>query len=140
LADKTESSVSTENAPAPKPTVLVVEDDPLVRTTVSDYLRDCDYHVIEATDASEAMTVLNTGTHIDIVFSDCELPGSTGGVGLARWIRQNSRHVRLAIVLCSGGRIAAADVSPEIFVKKPYSLDKIVTLFSTLLKKPDENL
>jgi CheY-like chemotaxis protein len=40
-------------------TILVVEDDVLVRMPISQYLRDCGYKVIEATNAEEAKTILS---------------------------------------------------------------------------------
>jgi CheY-like chemotaxis protein len=39
-------------------TILVVEDDVLIRMPIAQYLRDCGYRVIEAVSADEAMTVL----------------------------------------------------------------------------------
>ena len=71
-------------------TVLVVEDDVLIRMPIAEYLRDCGYRVIEAVSADEAMTVLmHKETQVDIVFSDIEMPGSTDGFGLSKWIRDN---------------------------------------------------
>ena len=64
-------------------TILVVEDDVLVRMPIAQYLRDCGYKVIEAVNAEEAMTVLlHKETLVDIVFSDIEMPGSVDGFGL----------------------------------------------------------
>jgi len=71
-------------------TILVVEDDVLIRMPIADYLRDCGYRVIEAVSADEAMSVLmHQETQVDIVFSDIEMPGSTDGFGLSKWIRDN---------------------------------------------------
>jgi DNA-binding NtrC family response regulator len=71
-------------------TILVVEDDVLIRMPIAQYLRDCGYRVIEAVSADEAMTVLmHKETHVDMVFSDIEMPGSTDGFGLSKWIRDN---------------------------------------------------
>ena len=71
-------------------TILVVEDDVLIRMPIAEYLRDCGYRVIEAVSADEAMTVLmQKETQVDIVFSDLEMPGSTDGFGLSKWIRDN---------------------------------------------------
>ena len=71
-------------------TILVVEDDVLIRMPIAQYLRDCGYRVIEAVSADEAMTVLmHKETQIDIVFSDIEMPGSTDGFGLSKWMRDN---------------------------------------------------
>jgi DNA-binding NtrC family response regulator len=75
--------------PVPE-TILVVEDDILVRMPISRYLRDCGYKVIEAADAEEAVTVLShKETVIGIVFTDIEMPGALDGFGLAQWIREH---------------------------------------------------
>jgi DNA-binding NtrC family response regulator len=71
-------------------TILVVEDDVLIRMPIAQYLRDCGYRVIEAVSADEAMTVLiHKETQVDMVFSDIEMPGSTDGFGLSKWMRDN---------------------------------------------------
>jgi DNA-binding NtrC family response regulator len=71
-------------------TILVVEDDVLIRMPIAQYLRDCGYKVIEAVSADEAMAVLlHPETAIDVVFSDIEMPGSVDGFGLATWIREH---------------------------------------------------
>jgi DNA-binding response OmpR family regulator len=99
-------------------TILVVEDDVLVRMPISQYLRDCGYKVIEAANADEAMTVLlHEETIIDIVFTDVEMPGTLDGFALARWVREHRpsvdvimggtlpRTVEQAKELCDGGPI-----------------------------------
>jgi CheY-like chemotaxis protein len=83
---------------------------------IADYLRDCGYRVIEAVSADEAMTVLmHKETQVDIVFSDIEMPGSTDGFGLSKWIRDNRpgidviltgtvpRALKAAKALCDDG-------------------------------------
>ena len=71
-------------------TVLLVEDEVLVRMPIAQYLRDCGYKVIEAVNADEAMAVLlHKDTVVDFVFSDIEMPGAIDGFGLAKWIREH---------------------------------------------------
>ena len=71
-------------------TVLLVEDEVLVRMPIAEYLRDCGYKVIEAVNADEAMAVLlHKDTVVDFVFSDIEMPGAIDGFGLAKWIREH---------------------------------------------------
>jgi DNA-binding NtrC family response regulator len=71
-------------------TILIVEDDVLVRMPIAQYLRDCGYKVIEAVNADEAMAVLlHQETTVDVVFSDIEMPGAIDGFGLAKWIREH---------------------------------------------------
>jgi DNA-binding NtrC family response regulator len=68
-------------------TILVVEDDVLVRMPIAQYLRDCGYKIIEAVNAQEAMTVLlHQETVVHLVFSDIE---ATDGFGLTKWIREH---------------------------------------------------
>jgi DNA-binding NtrC family response regulator len=71
-------------------TVLLVEDEVLVRMPIAEYLRDCGYKVIEAVNADEAIAVLlHKDTVVDFVFSDIEMPGAVDGFGLAKWIREH---------------------------------------------------
>ena len=67
-------------------TILVVEDEVLIRWVVAEYLRECGYQVIEAADAGEAVKLLRTAaTEVDLVFSDVQLgdglDGHAGGLG-----------------------------------------------------------
>jgi CheY-like chemotaxis protein len=93
-------NVSDEPVPAPPPTILVVEDEILVRTVIAAYLRDCGFDVVEAGNADEAVRVLEAGIRIDIVFSDVNMPGSLDGFGPAQWLRRE--RPRLKIILTSG--------------------------------------
>jgi CheY-like chemotaxis protein len=73
-------------------TVLVVEDEVLLRLSIAAYLRDCGYSVIEAADADEAVLVLKQpDLDIDVLFTDIEMPGAMDGFGLAQWTRANRR-------------------------------------------------
>jgi DNA-binding NtrC family response regulator len=73
-------------------TILVVEDEVLVRMPIAQYLRDCGYQVIEAANADEAITVLShKETVVDVVFTDIDMPGALDGFGLAKWVREH-RH------------------------------------------------
>jgi DNA-binding response OmpR family regulator len=100
-------------------TVLVVEDDILLRLSIAAYLRDCGYRVIEAADADEAVMVLKRpDLGVDILFSDVEMPGSMDGFGLAQWTRANRpgldiilagsvpRAVNAATTLCEDGPVS----------------------------------
>lgn len=81
--------VCVTDKPTVQETILVVEDDVLVRMPIAQYLRDCGYKVVEAVNADEAIAVLlHQETVVDVVFSDIEMPGSIDGFGLAKWIRE----------------------------------------------------
>jgi CheY-like chemotaxis protein len=56
------------------PTVLVVEDEFMLRVVLSDYLQECGFKVVAVNDATEAISILeNSGIKIDLVFSNVQL-------------------------------------------------------------------
>jgi DNA-binding response OmpR family regulator len=115
--------------------VLLVEDEVLIRMSVAEYLRDCGYRVIEAGNADEAVKVLNADAAIDVVCSDVQMPGTMDGFGLAQWVRRE--RVGLKIILVSGVRRAAeaagdlCDGGP--LMAKPYGPDELERRIRILL-------
>jgi PAS domain S-box-containing protein len=80
--------------------ILVVEDNRDVRELVVEVLETLDYVVIAAESGPAALTLLDTGTEVDLVFSDVLMPDGMSGFQLAREIRR--RLPRMAIILTSG--------------------------------------
>jgi CheY-like chemotaxis protein len=120
-----------EPVPTPPPTILVVEDDVLVRNFVAAYLRDCGFDVIEANGADEAIRVLQADVPVDIVFSDVQMPGSMDGFGLAQWMRRE--RPELKIILTSGAAPAAKDTGP--ILAKPYDNAELERHIRSLLAR-----
>ncbi|MDR3529426.1 MAG: response regulator [Rhodopila sp.] len=116
-------------------TVLVVEDEAMVRITITEYLRDCGYNVVEACDAAEAIAAVDTAGPIDLVFSDVRMPGRMDGFGLAEWFL--SHHPGVPVLLTSGyngGRAFAADGLPGVrLIDKPYSQIQVEQRIARLL-------
>jgi CheY-like chemotaxis protein len=121
-----------EDGPVPDrehvPTVLVVEDELLIRMSLIDFLEECGFQVLDATNAVEALAMIEAGTvKIDLVFSDIRMPGHIDGFGLAKWIRENRPD--LPIVLASADR-TKAEVATELcaqqkFFSKPYDAAEV---------------
>ena len=86
--------------PPESATVLVIEQDVLIRASVSAYLRHCGFKVIEDSDVDEAFAVLQSEAKVAVVFSDVGIAGD--GFGLAQWVRRERPNVK--IVLSSGLR------------------------------------
>jgi DNA-binding NtrC family response regulator len=109
--------------------VLVVEDEILVRIGLADALREGGFMVIEASNAREALAVLDARTEVGLVFSDIRMPGEVDGVGLARIIDDRFNHVK--VVLTSA-------VKPKnytgAFIAKPYDLDQLVVSLTQALE------
>lgn len=102
--------------------ILVVEDEVLIRMVIAQYLRDCGYKVIEAANAGEAIAVLHhTETVVDVVFSDIEMPGSTDGFGLSRWIRDHRPGLDVILVGTITRAVkAAGELCEQSSFPKPY--------------------
>jgi len=127
-------SVPAEAADACVPTVLVVEDDILVRTVVSDYLRDCRFTVVEAGSADEAIRLLGAGLAVDLVFSDVNMPGELDGFGLSSWVR--AHYPAIKIILTSGAaRPLAVAKEHGPIVAKPYSYEDLVRRITEILSR-----
>ena len=112
-------------------TVLVVEDEVLVRLMIAEELRSAGFQVIEASDADEALAVLANITDVSVIFSDIRMPGSMDGLELAKKVRADFPKIR--IVLASGNLAAVASVDHDGCFLKPYEADEIINLIKTLL-------
>jgi PAS domain S-box-containing protein len=112
-----------ESLPAGAETVMVVEDDPFVRSYAVMTLESLGYSVISAVDGADAMRKLRADTHVDILFTDIVMPGGINGWELADLARQ--LRPGLPVLLTSGyaletlakhGRLRAG----AIVLTKPY--------------------
>jgi CheY-like chemotaxis protein len=97
-------------------TILVVEDEVLIRIDLADYLRDCGYRVCEAANADEALAILQSGERVDLVLTDVQMPGSMDGFALARWVRDN--HPGMKVLLTSGVS-RSADLAGDLCEEGP---------------------
>ena len=132
LSDENRDRRTSNGKPAPS-TILVVEDEVLVRLAVSDFLRGCGYRVLEAPSAEDAQAIFGAGEPIEIVITDVNL-GKMTGFELATWIRDNHRDVR--VVLTSGvakWAREASDLCNELFLQKPYRFEELLIHIKRLL-------
>jgi CheY-like chemotaxis protein len=105
-------------------TVLVVEDEALMRMKLAEELRDAGYLVVEASDGSEAVDILTVRRDVHVVISDIRMPGPIDGVELSRRIR--SEYPAIKVVLSSGEPNAADSAAHDGFFLKPYKVAWII--------------
>lgn len=107
--------------------VLVVEDDFLSRLHAVNLVEDAGYIAIEASNADEAITILEARKDIRIVFTDINMPGSMDGLKLAHAIRK--RWPPIELILTSGHFDLSDTDIPERgrFFPKPYVDKEIVS-------------
>lgn len=107
-------------------TVLLVDDEFLVRMVAAEILEDAGLTVYEAASADEAMTQINANPDIGLLFSDVNMPGSMDGIELASEVAR--RWPKVKILVTSGrARIPETDL-PDMgsFLPKPYSATDLV--------------
>jgi DNA-binding NtrC family response regulator len=115
-----------------KGTLLFVEDDPLVRASVSPALSSAGFTVIEAENADQALKVLATEKHIDLLFSDVVMPGELSGIDLARIVRE--RYPDMPVLLASGHSDLRINLSNVRMLGKPYDLDAVTAILIEMKK------
>ena len=115
-------------------TVLVIEDEILIRLAVCDYLRQCGYRVIEGSTGEEAQRVLLAGERVEVLFSDIDLGQGMSGFDLAAWVRQHYPAVR---ILLTSGVAQLAEETAHLcdgpFLRKPYAYSGLVDHIKRLL-------
>lgn len=101
-------------------TVLVVEDEPIIRSHLATMLEDEGCKTYEASDAVEAIAIMEVNSEITVVFTDIQMPGTMDGIALARYVRK--RWPPTIIVVSSGRAQPTAGVLAEDipFLAKPY--------------------
>jgi len=102
-------------------TVLVVEDEPLIRWDLTERLEQTGCQTLEAGSAEEAISILEIRPDITVVFTDIQMPGTMDGIQLAQFVRK--RWPPTIIVISSGRVEPKRDVLAEdiVFVAKPYN-------------------
>ena len=107
--------------------ILVVDDEPLIRSFIRDTLEASGYVVTEAANAHEALARLDTGG-IAAVLTDIEMPGGLSGLDLARMIR--AMWPSLALILMSGRTLPRADDLPAHtrMLTKPFSPERLIEM------------
>lgn len=102
--------------------LLLVEDDPLVRSSLAEALADAGYQVLEAENAEAALDLVAARDDLDVMLTDINLPGADG-FALARAARR--LRPRLPVVYASG-RAREADrrraLPGTIFLAKPFTV------------------
>src|SRR5215470_1622308 len=117
-----------------RPVILVVEDDFLLRMDAAEIIRDAGFEVLEASNADEAIAILESRNDIAVVFTDIQMPGSMDGLKLARAVR--GRWPPIKIVTTSGQCVVEATDLPEggRFLPKPYSATQVSGLLRELTR------
>ncbi len=116
-------------------TVLLVEDDRLLRECLAEMLGDAGWHVAEAANAIEALDWMNARGMPDALVTDLGLGPGMSGLAL---IAEARRHwPQLRAVLASGADAARLDMHPaDRFLGKPFGIGALIQVVTELAMKP----
>lgn len=115
-------------------TILLVDDDPDVRSLVATMLGKLGYSVLEACDGATGIKVIDTAPHIDVLITDMILPGGMSGLALARLA---SRRLHDAKFLFMSGDPHKAEQELARFQPNPLFLRKPFAMAELALKVDD---
>jgi len=138
---KVEETVVSQFVPGGDETILVVEDEEDVRSTVVALLLDLGYQTLEAENGPKALDMLKANDEIDMLFTDIMMPGGMRGPVLAH----QAREIRpdLKVLFTSGYAESAilhrgALVSESAFIAKPYRNEELALKLRTVLDQQEE--
>ena len=115
--------------------ILVVEDETLIRLWAADLLEENGFSVLEAENAERALKILERRPDVKLVFTDVHMPGSLDGMDLAREVHARWPHILL--VITSGRERPTPSEIPDDgrFVAKPYCAEELLGHVNDLLHK-----
>ena len=124
-------------------TILVVEDDDAVRAVVVETVRDLGYKVLKARDALSAMMVVESGLHIDLLFTDIVMPGPLQSTELADQAKQLQPH--MAVLFTSGyaenAIVHEGRLDPGVeLLTKPYSREDLARKLRHMLSRRSSHI
>ena len=119
-----------------KAVVLIVEDSTIIRMGAVDLVLAAGYEALQASNADEAIRVLESRNDIDLVFTDVQMPGTMDGMKLAHYIRDRWPPVKL--IVASGAAILEESSLPggSSYFSKPYDDHAITDAMARLLASP----
>jgi DNA-binding NtrC family response regulator len=108
-------------------TVLLVEDEPLIRLFISDLLEDAGFKVVEAANATEALVLLEAGLPVNVLLTDVDMPMGGNGFELAHRVHRSWPETEILIM--SGRQWPSqGDLPPgAAFLAKPCPNEAIVS-------------
>ncbi len=106
--------------------ILVVEDEFLIRLTLSEALGDEGFEVLEAETGDDALPLLQAGSDIRLLLTDIQLPGTLNGHALVQRVRQTMPNLPVIFMTGRLEQDMGTSASPlDVFISKPYTLTAI---------------
>ena len=108
------------------PNVLIVEDEMILRMRAVDIVEDAGFNPVEAVNADQAISILESRSDISLLFTDIQMPGSIDGLKLAHAVHDRWPSVKIILV---SGQVKPSDAERPAnsrFFGKPLSVDQMI--------------
>ena len=116
-------------------TILVVEDEVLIRMSTVATLEDAGFWVLEAQNATEALEVLSRHSEVSIMMTDVRMPGLLDGLALVAQVRIDHPTIRSIVVSGHTTAMEASDAGAMGFLPKPYMAHTMVQAVHDTVKR-----
>lgn len=115
------------------PTVLIVEDEPIVRIYESELAEGAGFLTLMVGSAEDALRELDGPVQVDILLTDVDMPGAMDGIALANAVRERWPDVR--IVIASGHVDSQAADGPDgiVYVRKPFTARQLIEALQSVV-------
>lgn len=122
-----------QSKPLAARSILIVEDEALIRFELVDFFEEAGFKVSEAENAAEAIKVLAADSSIRVVLTDVQMPGSMNGIKLAHYIRD--RHPPTLLVVTSGVLNPTTSDLPTncFFIPKPFNNRQVLGRIESMM-------
>ena len=119
--------------PTDVPNVLIVEDEMMLRMRAVDIVEDAGFHSVEAVNADEAMSILESRSDISLLFTDIQMPGTMDGLKLAHTVHNRWPDIKIILV---SGQVRPTDAERPVdsrFFGKPLGMQQMITELQTMV-------
>jgi two-component sensor histidine kinase/DNA-binding response OmpR family regulator len=119
--------------PVVPPNVLVVEDEMLLRMRAVDIVEDAGFTPVEATNADDALAILESRSDIELLFTDIQMPGSIDGLKLAYAVHERWPLIKIILV---SGQLKLTDQDKPVdsrFFGKPLDVKQMIATMQDMI-------
>jgi CheY-like chemotaxis protein len=117
-------------------TIMIVEDELLLRLDLANQLHSAGFEIIEAQSADEAVKILATNIDVDLILTDIRMPGQIDGLGLISFVRRRDRDIKL--ILLSAYVDADSESPADASFAKPVRIGALIAKVRQLLTRKNE--
>lgn len=115
------------------PTVLIVEDEPIVRFYEAEVAEGAGFLTLQASNAEDALRELEGPLQVQVLLVDVSMPGSMDGIELAQMVQARWPGIKILIVSGRSDTRDAGLLKSTVFVSKPFTANQLVSALIDLI-------